>query len=83
MTRSDFSIYIDAVTNETAQNLIDKGDTSDDIAFGKLSFLLALRRAVDKKATAQDLGLLGAINDSLQKLGVLPASKTLLSDLQD
>ena len=50
----------------------------DDIEFDKLVFFLSVRRALQGGANAEDIGLLDAINDSLQVLGVLDSSKTFL-----
>jgi len=50
----------------------------DDIGIGRLVFLLSLRRALQGSANAEDIGLLDAINDSLQALGLLGSSKTFL-----
>lgn len=51
------------------------GDTEDH-ALGAVLFYAALRRTVSGKATRQDLGMLGAVNDTLQELGIIDSKET-------
>jgi hypothetical protein len=72
----DLEKLVEDKINESATKIIKGGAGTDDVAFGKLTFYLALRRVQQKKATAEDVGLLDAINDTLQALGVLEQGKT-------
>ncbi|MBI6711408.1 thiol reductase thioredoxin [Pseudomonas syringae pv. syringae] len=57
------------------------GKTSNryDMAKGKLSVFRVLRRTLQGKATAEDLGTLDAINDTLQALKILESDETFLN----
>ncbi|SIO25196.1 hypothetical protein [Paraburkholderia phenazinium] len=66
--------------NECAAKIVKGGSATDEVSFGKLAFFLALRRVQQKKATAEDVGLLDAINDTLQALGVVDKGKTFYKD---
>lgn len=68
--------FIETKVNEYAQKIVKGSDKSDELAFGELSFYLSLRRVLTDKATPQDVGLVDAINDTLQELGVLEKGKT-------
>lgn len=68
--------FIETKLNEYAQKIVQGGEKSDDLAFGQLSFYLSLRRVLNGKATPQDLGLLDAINDTLQELEIINEGKT-------
>jgi hypothetical protein len=67
--------FIEEKLNEYANKIIKGGEKSDELALGEISFYLSLRRAIGGKATTQDLGLLDAINDTLQELGIIGAGK--------
>nr|WP_241149543.1 hypothetical protein [Pseudomonas viridiflava] len=63
--------------------MIDKKNTQlDDISYGKLDVLLALRRALMGNATPEDIGMLDAINDALQALGILQAKETFFGRIE-
>ena len=68
--------FIETKVNEYAQKIIKGGEKSDDLAFGQLSFYLSLRRVLNGKATPQDVGVVDAINDTLQELGIINEGKT-------
>lgn len=84
MIKSEFETWLEESIDAAAQAVLkpSKGITSDEIAFGKLGLYLGLRRELKGKRTPQDLGLLGAINDTLQALGVLEGDETFLSRLK-
>jgi hypothetical protein len=80
MTTDEFQAFL----NEQIKLLTDKiGDDkhsiNDDVSLGKLTFYLAIRQALEQHASPQDMGLVGAFNDTLQQLGVLDESKTFFS----
>jgi hypothetical protein len=68
--------FIETKLNEYAQKIVKGGEKSDELAFGQLSFYLSLRRVLNGKATPQDIGLVDAINDTLQELGIIGKDKT-------
>jgi len=71
--------FIDEQINLAAQRVVTKKSAQlDDIAYGKLGVFLGLRRTLQNNATAQDIGMLDAMNDSLQFLGLLDKSQTIL-----
>ncbi|NML97319.1 hypothetical protein HHL24_05040 [Paraburkholderia sp. RP-4-7] len=72
----DLAQLVEDKINESAARIVKGGSGTDDVAFGKLTFYLALRRVQQKKATAEDVGLLDAINDTLQALAILEQGKT-------
>lgn len=79
MIKADFETFVEDQINLAAQSIATKKSAKlDDIGFGKLVFFLSVRRALQGSANAEDIGLLDAINDSLQVLGVLDSSKTFL-----
>jgi len=82
MTKAKFRTFIEKEINTAAKRIPKKGETYDEIAFGKLNFFLALRRKMDNMETPEDIGLFGAINDALQKLEVLESSETFLGGLK-
>lgn len=80
MIKAEFEVFIEERIKLAAQFLTDgKASARDDMAEGKLSVFLALRRALSGKGTAQDLGMLDAINDSLQALDILDPKETFLN----
>ena len=68
--------------NTYAQKIITGGDKADEVAFGKINFYAVLRRVANNQATLQDLGMLDAINDTLQTLGFIEEGKHLTKLLQ-
>ncbi|MFM0502206.1 hypothetical protein [Paraburkholderia caffeinilytica] len=75
----DLEKLVEEKINESATKIVRGGSGTDDVAFGKLTFYLALRRVQQKKATAEDVGLLDAINDTLQALAILEQGRTFYS----
>ncbi|MCQ9394256.1 hypothetical protein NRB14_21885 [Pseudomonas viridiflava] len=83
MKEADFLDLVNQRINAAAQNIIDKKNTQlDDISYGKLDVLLALRRALMGNATPEDIGMLDAINDALQALGILHAKETFFGRIE-
>lgn len=68
--------FIENKINTYAQNIIDKGDKYDQLAIGEISFYLSLRNVVKGKATKQDIGLIDAVNDTLQALKIINADES-------
>lgn len=83
MKEADFLDLVNQRINAAAQNIIDKKNTQlDDISYGKLDVLLALRRTLMGNATPEDIGMLDAINDALQALGILQAKETFFGRIE-
>ena len=54
-------------------------DKKDAHALGELTFYMAIRRVLKGEATIQDLGMMDAINDTLQEAKIIEESKTFTS----
>lgn len=52
------------------------GAEIDDLALGKLVFYASLRRVLGGQGSPQDVGLLDAVNDTLQALGIVESDTT-------
>lgn len=74
----DLTDFVEEKLNHYAQRIIDGGANVDDHAFGELAFYLSVRRVLSGKATRQDVGMMDAINDTLQGLGLMKEGKTFL-----
>jgi hypothetical protein len=79
MSKAEFETFVESQINLASQSIVGKKSARlDDVAFGKLGFYLAMRRAMNGTASPQDLGLLDAIDDSLQALRLLDGDETFL-----
>lgn len=72
----NLSDYIETQLNEHAQKIVTRSQRSDEMALGELTFYMALRRVLSGQATMQDMGLMDAINDTLQQLGRVEKGET-------
>ncbi|ACK72774.1 conserved hypothetical protein [Gloeothece citriformis PCC 7424] len=72
----DLINFIETKLNQYAQKIVSSGDKSDELAFGQISVYLSLRRVLKGQGTMQDLGMIDAINDTLQELGIIETGKT-------
>ncbi len=80
MLKAEFVASIEEQINLASQRIQNsKSAKFDDLAFGKLGFLLALRRVVNGTGSAEDLGLMDAVNDSLQALKLLDSHTSFLA----
>ena len=61
--------YAQRISDETSQKI-------DEHSLGKVQFYMSLRRILEENANFQDIGLMDAINDTLQDLGIVEAKKT-------
>jgi hypothetical protein len=68
--------FIETKLNEYAQKIVKGSEKSDELAFGQISFYLSLRRVLSGKATIQDVGMMDAINDTLQTMGIVGEGET-------
>ena len=73
----DLKKYTDENLHKYAQKIADvTSQKIDEHSLGKVQFFMALRRILDGKANYQDIGLLDAINDILQDLGIIDSKST-------
>jgi len=79
MNKSEFRVYLKQQTSIAESRISLKGSRSDKMDSGRVKFLTVLSRVVDGNASPEDLG---AVNDVLQKLALLPSGKTFLSVLE-
>ena len=68
-TTDNLHKYAKKISDETSQKI-------DEHSLGKVKFFFALRRILDGKANFEDIGLMDAINDTLQELGIVESKKT-------
>lgn len=69
MSQEDLVKFVEEKINAFAQRMINKGNSTDEVAVGELLFYTTLRSALSGKVGKKELGLLDAINDTLQYLG--------------
>jgi hypothetical protein len=80
MLKADFRTYIDQESVLLTEKINDsKHSANDEVSAGKLQFYLALLEFMDGKPSNKARGLVGAVNDTLQKLQVLDSKQTLPS----
>jgi hypothetical protein len=76
----DLKRHAETKLNQYAQKIIDGGVKTDDHAFGELTFYISLQRVLSGSASRQDLGMMDAINDTLQELGLVERGKTFFKN---
>ena len=73
----DIKKYTDENLHKYAQRIADETSQKvDEHSLGKVQCSMALRRSWDGNANDQDIGLMDAINDTLQDLGMAESQKT-------
>jgi hypothetical protein len=72
----DLSSFVEDKLNQYAKKILTGGATADEHALGEITFYTSLRRVLEGKATAQDVGMVDAVNDTLQQLGLVQAGST-------
>lgn len=83
MLKEKFSAFVETQINLAAQGIVNnKSAKRDDVGFGQLGFYLALRRWLQGKSSAEDIGLFDAVNDSLQALQLLKSGEAFLARLK-
>lgn len=75
----ELSQFIETKLNRYAERIVESGEQLDEYAFGEMSWYLALRRILAGKGTPQDLGMMDAINDTLQEKGIIGKGTTFLN----
>lgn len=76
MNNTSIESFIEEKLNHYAQQIVDRSERADEMALGELTFYIALRRVINGNGTLQDLGLMDAINDTLQEKGLLEKGQT-------
>ncbi|WP_336804120.1 hypothetical protein [Erwinia aphidicola] len=76
MQNAKLKAFAEEQINLSAKRILDKGDKADEIAAGKIDFFIALRSVLSGDLDKRELGLLDAVNDTLQHLGLIENGKT-------
>ncbi len=71
--------FVESKVNQYAEAILKGSDKKDAHALGELTFYMAIRRVLKGEATIQDLGMMDAINDTLQEAKIIEESKTFTS----
>lgn len=71
--------FVETKVNQYAEAIIKGSDKKDAHALGELTFYMAIRRVLKGEATIQDLGMMDAINDTLQEANIIEDGKTFTS----
>ncbi|MBT3353011.1 MAG: hypothetical protein HN400_17170 [Nitrospinaceae bacterium] len=74
--------FLENKINTYAGVIVKGSDKRDAHALGELTFFMSLRRYLNEEATPQDIGLLDAINDTLQEAGIIEDRKTFVGFLK-
>ncbi|WP_236181066.1 MULTISPECIES: hypothetical protein [Pseudomonas] len=82
MTRVELIKFVQSKIDEKANTLLDERVRYDDAAFGELKIYSCLRRILNRKATLEDMGMLHAVSDLMQALGVISPNETLGAKLK-
>jgi hypothetical protein len=72
----DLSQFIEEKLNFYAEAVIKGHEKIDEHALGEMTFYMSLRRILNQKSTFQDIGMMDAINDTLQELGLIEDTVT-------
>ena len=76
MQNTKLKAFAEEQINLSAKRILEKGDKADEIAAGKFDFFIALRSVLSGYLDKRELGLLDAVNDTLQHLGLVESGKT-------
>ena len=75
--------FVEAKINQYAKAILDGSDKRDAHAMGELHFYMALRRILKGDQTIQDIGMIDAVNDTLQEIGIVFEGATFLEQIED
>lgn len=86
MSKADFITYVDEQIELLNEKINDdkhsSKDPNDDVSRGKLLVYSGLDKSIKKQTlTHQELGVIGAVNDVLQKLEMVDGKSTLLAKI--
>ncbi|AJC21971.1 hypothetical protein [Pandoraea pulmonicola] len=68
--------------NIAARTIENKGDKMDKVAAGKIEFFLALRSVLSGEVEKRELGLIDAVNDTLQFIKLIGDKETFYKSPQ-
>ena len=66
--------FVEDKINEYAQKIIDGSDKRDAHAMGELEFFMAFRRVLP----GNDMGMMDAVNDTLQEMGLVAEGSSFI-----
>ena len=72
----DLDDFISDKLQHYGKTIRETDGDAEDHALGEVSFYAALRRYRAGRPTMQDLGMLDAVNDTIQELGILKSGQT-------
>ncbi|MDU9402949.1 hypothetical protein RTH46_10665 [Pseudomonas sp. zfem004] len=82
MTRAELDKFVQVKIDEKANIILDERVKHDDAAFGELKIYFCVRRIMNGKASMEDIGVLHAVNDLIQAMGILSPNESLGSKLK-
>lgn len=68
----DILAFVEDKINHFGEMIATQRDKADELAMGELLFFLSFRRVLKNQKTAQDIGMMDAINDVLEIKGLVP-----------
>ncbi|CAI8868873.1 hypothetical protein [Pseudomonas serboccidentalis] len=81
MNRAELEDYLEVKINEKAKVILDEDMIHDGAALGEMQLYFCMRRILSKRATLEDVGVLRAMNNLMQVLGLLSPKETLRSKI--
>ena len=72
--------FIEKKLDDYAEIILSGSEKVDEHALGEMIFYMTMRRVLSEKATMQDIGMLDAVNDTLQELAIVGADKTFYKE---
>lgn len=81
MNRAELEDYLEVKINEKAKVILDEDMIHDGAALGEMQLYFCMRRILNKRATLEDVGVLRAMNNLMQVLGLLSPKETLRSKI--
>ncbi|RVD77227.1 hypothetical protein [Pseudomonas koreensis] len=81
MNRAELEDYLEVKINEKAKVILDENMVHDGAALGEMQLYFCMRRILNKRATLEDVGVLRAMNNLMQVLGLLSPKETLRSKI--
>ena len=82
MTKAELEKFVQVKIDEKANIILNERVTHDDAAFGELRIYSCLRRILNGKANLEDVGVLHAVNDLIQAMGIMAPGESLGSKLK-
>ena len=76
MSNESLKEFVEEQLKLAARKIIEKGDKIGEVSSGKIDFFIALRSALSGDLDKREIGLLDAVNDTLQHLNLVDNRKT-------